>query len=73
MRDEQATDDNMIQRMRCVRWITKARIQTHTQNIYTTYLFPTAKMVMQKPLNIVLYLHCLSISTTGSKIQFICK
>jgi len=30
---EKDTDDNIIQRMRIVWWITKLRIQTHTHNI----------------------------------------
>jgi len=73
MRDGQFTDDNMIWRMRCVCWIPKARIQTHTQNIYRTYCFSMAKMGMQKPRSVVFHEHCLSGSPTSCKIQFICK
>jgi hypothetical protein len=40
-RARQATDDNIIRRMRFPWWITKAR---HTLRIYNTYCFPTEKM-----------------------------
>jgi hypothetical protein len=33
------TDDNIIQRMRFACRITKARVQTHTQNMYYLWLF----------------------------------
>ena len=54
----QATDDNIIRRMRITCWITKAT-NTHI-SIRTTYGFSTVKMVKRKRLNITLYAHDLS-------------
>jgi hypothetical protein len=54
----QATDYNIIRRMRFACWITKA---TDTDSKYAiTYLFSTATNVKRKRLNITLYVHFLS-------------
>ena len=49
-RSRQATDDNIIRRMRFVYWITKA---THTQSEYVIFItFPMATMVTRPRLNV---------------------
>jgi hypothetical protein len=50
-------DDNIIRRMRCAYWITKA---THTQRIRNTSCFSAATLFMQTRLSVRLYVHCLS-------------
>jgi hypothetical protein len=53
----QATDDNIIRRMRIACWITKA---TDTLGMCNTYCFCAATIVSPARLNITLYVHCLS-------------
>ena len=62
----QATDDNIIWRMRVSCWITKAthrraRACTHTDTlrICNTYCFSTATIATRTRLNITFYVHCL--------------
>jgi hypothetical protein len=52
---EEATADNIMWRMRFVCWIIKA-----TNTMCSTYCIFTANMVPQTPLNITLYIRCLS-------------
>ena len=52
----QATDDNIIRRMRFAYWITKA---TDTHSEYLKHSFSMATMVTRTRLNVTLYLHCL--------------
>jgi hypothetical protein len=53
----QATDNNVIRRMRFARWITKA---TATCRICNTYWSSMATMVTRTRLNVTLYVRCLS-------------
>jgi hypothetical protein len=53
----QATDDNIIRRMRFACWITKATI-IHSE--YVTHYFSTAVVVKLTRLFVMSYLHCLS-------------
>jgi hypothetical protein len=55
-RARQATDDNIIRRMRFA-CLTKAII--HTLRVCNTYCFLTAAMVTRTRLSVTLYLHCL--------------
>jgi hypothetical protein len=50
----QATDDNIIRRMRFACWVTKV---TDTLRTYNTDYFLTAKMVTPTRLNVALYLN----------------
>ena len=53
----QATDDNIIRRMRIAYWIPKA---TNTHSEYVTLIaFFTTTMVARTRLNVTLYVHCL--------------
>ena len=53
----EATDDNIIRRMRCACWITKA---TPTHSGYVILIaFSRRQWVTRKRLNITLYVHCL--------------
>jgi hypothetical protein len=54
----QATDENIIWRMRFACWITKK--YKHTIRICNTYCFSTATMQTRTSLHVTLYLHCLS-------------
>ena len=45
----QATDDNIIRRMRIAPWIAKA---TDTLRIYNTYFFSTAAIITRERLNV---------------------
>jgi hypothetical protein len=56
-RARQATEDNIIRRMRFACWITKA---TNTLRICNTDCFNTVTMVMRTRLNVTLYVHWLS-------------
>ena len=51
----QATDDNIIRRMRFARWITKTTDTRWEYVIFIAFLTAT-----RTPLNITLYVHCLS-------------
>ena len=53
----QATGDYIIQHMRIACWITKA---TDTLRIRNTYSFPTATVVTQMCLSVILFVHHLS-------------
>ena len=55
----QATDDNIIWRMRIACWIIKGT-DTHTHTICNTYCFSIATMVARTCLNVTLQAHCLS-------------
>ena len=58
----QATDDNIISRMRIACWITKAT-DTHKHTylrIVKSYCFSMATMVTWTRLTVTLYVHCLS-------------
>jgi hypothetical protein len=45
----QVTDDNIIRRMRCACWITKARIYTHTHTQYLTLIaFPRQEWLRER-------------------------
>jgi hypothetical protein len=55
----QATDDNIIQRMRFTCWITKAT-DTHSEYVILT-AFPQ-QLITRTRLNIMLYVHCLCYS-----------
>jgi hypothetical protein len=48
-RTRQATDDNIIRRMRFACWITKARIQKHAHNII---LFPRQQKLCERALHL---------------------
>jgi hypothetical protein len=52
----QATDDNIIRRMRFVWWINKT---TNTPKICNTYYLSMATMVMRTRINIALHVNCL--------------
>ena len=59
----EATDGNIIRRMRFARSITKAtHTPTHTLRICNTYCFSTVTMVSRTRLIVTLYVHCLSSS-----------
>jgi hypothetical protein len=53
----QATDGNIIRRMRTACWITKAT-DTHTLRIFNTYCFSTATVVTRTRLNVTLHVPC---------------
>ena len=53
----QATDDNVIRRMRIACWIPQA-IDMHSEYVLIT--FSTATMVIRTRLNVTLCVHCLS-------------
>jgi len=53
----QATDGDIMWRMCCACWITKA---TNKLRICNTYCFSTATMVAGTCHNVILYIHCLS-------------
>ena len=55
-RARQATGGNIIRRMRCACWITKAT-DTHSE-IFNTYRFFTATMVTRTRLSVRLHVHC---------------
>jgi hypothetical protein len=54
----QATDDNIIRRMRLTCWITKAT-DTHSEYIILT-AFPMQQWLRERALILHLYVHCLS-------------
>ena len=56
-RARQATEDNIMRRMRIERWITKATY-THWE-LCNTYCFSTATMVARTRLNVIFTLCCL--------------
>ena len=62
--------DNIIRRMRFVRWIIKA---TNTLIIYNTYCLFRATVFMQTCLNITLYSHCLSKSVSETMDSRCCQ
>jgi hypothetical protein len=53
----EATDDNIVLRMRFAYWITKT---THTHIRCNTYYFSTATVVTRTLFSVTLYVHCLS-------------
>ena len=56
----QATDDNVIWRMRFARWINKAT-DTHTRTEYVILMaFPQKKWLRERASMLYLYVHCLS-------------
>ena len=57
--DRQAKNDNIIHWMLFACWIIKVT-DTHTISIHNTCYFSMATMVMQKHLNVMLHIHCLS-------------
>jgi hypothetical protein len=56
MVEPEATEDNVIGRVRFACWITKA---TNTHSEYVIFI---ATVVTRTPLSVTLYLHCLSCS-----------
>ena len=63
-RAKQGTNDNAIQCMCFVYWITKA---THILWICSSYCFSTATMVTQMHLNVTLYIQCRFVKLWGDK------
>jgi hypothetical protein len=53
----QATDDNIIRRMRFACWIAEA---TDTLRLWYAYCFSTGTMVTRTCLSVTFYVHCLS-------------
>jgi hypothetical protein len=74
----QVTDDNIVQRMRNVCWVTKAT-DTHSEYILRIYSFYAATMVTRTRLNITLYVRLiiccymfqLRISATFRELQML--
>ena len=60
---EQATDDNIMRRMRLACWITKAT-DSPAEYVMRTVFF-TATMFTRARLNVTLYVYCLSYSNTN--------
>jgi hypothetical protein len=54
----QATDDNIIRRMRIACWIPK--LQTHTQNTCYLIAFPWQQFLHERASMLTSYVHCLS-------------
>jgi hypothetical protein len=55
----EATDNNIVRRMRFACWISKT---TNALIIFNTYCFSNATMISQTRLNVTLYVHCLCFS-----------
>jgi hypothetical protein len=53
----QATDDNIIRRMRVACWMPNT---TNRHSEYVTHSFSTTKIIARMRLNVVIYVHCLS-------------
>ena len=66
----QATDGNIIRRMRFACWITKA---TDIHSEYVILCFSTATMVTRTRLSVTLYVHCLSFNAAVGRTVGRCR
>jgi hypothetical protein len=65
----QATDDNIIRRIRFACWITKA---TDTHSEYVILIAFPRQLVTRTRLNVTLYVHCMLCSNVVGNVLEIC-